>query len=153
MVGSILIILLTAFLGVEQHVAQATNIFFFIPTAIISIIVHFKNKNVDSNVGRNVLLPVIVGSFSRSSLGVATSTTKIKKIFRNIFTSSWNTRNDNNNQKNNKKSKGECKMKKLMTGMVIGAVIGGMVGSMASDDIYDFKKKMMKKGKKIAKMF
>lgn len=44
-------------------------------------------------------------------------------------------------------------MKKLMTGMVIGAVIGGMVGSMASDDIYDFKKKVMKKGKKIAKMF
>lgn len=44
-------------------------------------------------------------------------------------------------------------MKKLMTGMVIGAVIGGMVGSMASDDIYDFKKKMMKKGKKLVKMF
>ena len=44
-------------------------------------------------------------------------------------------------------------MKKLMTGMVIGAVIGGMVGSMASDDIYDFKKKMMKKGKKLATMF
>ena len=44
-------------------------------------------------------------------------------------------------------------MKKLMTGMVIGAVIGGMVGTMASDDIYDFKKKVIKKGKKLAKMF
>lgn len=44
-------------------------------------------------------------------------------------------------------------MKKLVTGMVIGAVLGGMVGTMASDDIYDFQKKMIKKGKKIAKMF
>ncbi len=44
-------------------------------------------------------------------------------------------------------------MKKMMTGMVIGAVIGGVIGSMANDEMCEFKKMMMKKGKKIAKMF
>lgn len=44
-------------------------------------------------------------------------------------------------------------MKKLVTGMVIGAVVGGMLGSMTHGDICDFKKMIVKKGKKIAKMF
>lgn len=44
-------------------------------------------------------------------------------------------------------------MKNLVTGMVIGAVIGGVFGSIASDDMYDFKKKLMKKSKQIAKIF
>lgn len=44
-------------------------------------------------------------------------------------------------------------MKKLMTGMLIGAVIGGAIGTMASDEINDFSKMCVKKGKKIMKKF
>lgn len=44
-------------------------------------------------------------------------------------------------------------MKNLMTGMVIGALLGGVVGTMASDEINDFTKMVMKKGKKIMKKF
>ena len=44
-------------------------------------------------------------------------------------------------------------MRKLVTGMVIGALVGGVVGSMAHGDMCDFKKMIVKKGKKIAKMF
>ncbi len=36
--GTILIFLLTFMLGIEQHIAQATNLIFFIPTAIVAII-------------------------------------------------------------------------------------------------------------------
>ena len=43
--GTILIFLLTFFMGVEQHIAQATNLIFFIPTSIIAILVNLKNKN------------------------------------------------------------------------------------------------------------
>ena len=46
--GSILILMLTYFFNVEQQIAQAANLIFFIPTAIVAIIIHFKNKNVDS---------------------------------------------------------------------------------------------------------
>lgn len=44
-------------------------------------------------------------------------------------------------------------MKNLMTGMFIGALLGGVVGTMASDEINDFTKMVMKKGKKIIKKF
>ncbi len=44
-------------------------------------------------------------------------------------------------------------MKNLMTGMVIGALLGGVVGTMASDEINDFTRMVMKKGKKIMKKF
>lgn len=44
-------------------------------------------------------------------------------------------------------------MKKMVTGMVIGALVGGVVGSMANNDMYKFKRMIVKKGKQIAKMF
>ena len=44
--GTILIFLLTYLSGLEQHIAQATNLIFFIPTSIVAIIVNIKNKNI-----------------------------------------------------------------------------------------------------------
>lgn len=79
--GSILIILLTVFMGIEQHAAQATNLIFFIPTAIISIIVHFKNQNVEKNIGKSLLLPVIVGSIIGALLTLRLQPQKLKKYF------------------------------------------------------------------------
>lgn len=45
--GTILIFLLTFMMGIEQHVSQATNLIFFIPTSIVAIIINIKNKNID----------------------------------------------------------------------------------------------------------
>ena len=42
--GTLLIFLLVYVLGIEQHIAQATNLIFFIPTSIIAIIINLKNK-------------------------------------------------------------------------------------------------------------
>ena len=44
-------------------------------------------------------------------------------------------------------------MKKLVTGVIVGAVIGGVIGTVASDEIYDIKNMIMKKGKKLAKKY
>ena len=68
-------------MGVEQHIAQATNLIFFIPTAIISIIVHFKNQNVESKVGKNLLLPVVAGAAVGAILSLRLQTQKLKKYF------------------------------------------------------------------------
>ena len=46
--GTILIFLLTTFAGLEQHIAQATNLIYFIPTAISAIIVNYRNKNINN---------------------------------------------------------------------------------------------------------
>ena len=75
--GTILIFLLSFFMGIEQHVAQATNLIFFIPTAIVAIIVNIKNKNIDLKlaiflsvfgilgaiIGANIAIRINVGIF------------------------------------------------------------------------------------------
>lgn len=41
--GTVLIPLLSIFYGVGQHSAQAINLIAFIPMAVVSLIIHFKN--------------------------------------------------------------------------------------------------------------
>ncbi len=48
--GTILILCLSMFMGVEQHIAQATNLIFFIPTSIVAIITNIKQKYIDFKV-------------------------------------------------------------------------------------------------------
>ena len=49
-------------MAVPQHIAQATNLMFFIPTALIAIIVHIKNKNVDKQIGKKLFFTTVLGS-------------------------------------------------------------------------------------------
>ena len=42
--GTVLILLLTIFLGIQQHIAQATNLIFFVPTSITAIILNSYSK-------------------------------------------------------------------------------------------------------------
>ena len=49
--GTILIPMLTWFLGFEQKVAQLTNLLSFVIMAIFAIIVHFKNKLINVKAG------------------------------------------------------------------------------------------------------
>ena len=44
-------------------------------------------------------------------------------------------------------------MKNWITGILVGAVIGGVIGTIASDEIYDIKNMVMKKGRKLAKKY
>ena len=45
--GTILILLLGIFTKLNQHVIQATNLVFFIPTSIVAIIMNIKNKKIN----------------------------------------------------------------------------------------------------------
>lgn len=79
--GSILILILTTFLNTEQHTAQAANLIFFIPTAITAIIVHFKNKNVDKQVGKKLLYSSMVGSAVGAYLTSLVKAQNLRKYF------------------------------------------------------------------------
>ena len=79
--GSILILILTTFLAVEQHTAQAANLIFFIPTSIAAIIVHFKNKNVDTKIGKQLLYATIIGSAIGAYVTKFISSKELKKYF------------------------------------------------------------------------
>lgn len=49
--GTILILLLSFFMGIDQHIAQGTNLIFFIPTSIAAVIISLRHKNIDLKVG------------------------------------------------------------------------------------------------------
>lgn len=77
--GTLLIPILTMFLGVDQHMAQALNLLVFIPTGIIALIIHIKNKLVDFKVFAIIILPAIatavgsallVGQIKSETLGL-----------------------------------------------------------------------------------
>lgn len=45
--GTLLIPLLTIFLGLEQNIAQGINLLAFLPMSLVALFIHFKNKMVD----------------------------------------------------------------------------------------------------------
>ena len=48
--GTLLLLCMTLFLGVDQREAQAINLLFFLPTAGVSLIFHAKNGYLDGPV-------------------------------------------------------------------------------------------------------
>ncbi len=58
--GTVLIPLLTIFLGLEQHLAQGINLVCFIPMAVVSLIIHVKNKLVDFKGALWIILPGVI---------------------------------------------------------------------------------------------
>lgn len=83
--GTILIFLLTFMCGIEQHIAQATNLIFFIPTSIVAIIVNFKNKNIDLKLATIISIFGVLGAIVGANLAIYTNVKDLKKYFRNFF--------------------------------------------------------------------
>ena len=79
--GTILIFLLTNMCGLEQHIAQATNLIFFIPTSIVAIIVNIKNKNIKLRVATMISIFGILGAIIGANLSIHTDVQKLRKLF------------------------------------------------------------------------
>ena len=63
--GTILIPVLSLFFGVNQHIAQAINLFSFIPMSVVAVILHSKNKLIKFK----VVLPIILAGVVAGVLG------------------------------------------------------------------------------------
>lgn len=79
--GTILIPVLTIFFDVEQKQAQAINLVAFIPMAIASLIVHVKNKRVETNGILWIIIPATVLSLAGSLVAQAINGEILKRIF------------------------------------------------------------------------
>lgn len=79
--GTLLIPILTIFLGFKQKNAQAINLLVFIPMALFALIIHIKNKLVDFKVGIPVILSGVIFSILGSYLASILSNVLLKKIF------------------------------------------------------------------------
>ncbi len=79
--GTILIPALTIFLDINQKSAQAINLIYFIPTAIISIITHKKNNRIEKNILKPLIIWGVLGSIAGSFLMNFLSPATLKTFF------------------------------------------------------------------------
>ncbi len=79
--GTLLIPLLTIFLSFNQKVAQGFNLLSFLLMAVIAIIIHAKNKMIDSS----NIFPIILGGVIFSVGGALLANLVSGKVLRIIF--------------------------------------------------------------------
>ena len=79
--GTILILLLSIFLKLNQHVAQGVNLIFYIPTALTSVIVNLKNKNI---LWKEVYIVIAVGLIA-AAISAQISSKMNVKMLRKLF--------------------------------------------------------------------
>ncbi len=79
--GTVLIFLLNSLVGLEQHIAQATNLIYFVPTAISAIIVNYREKNIDIKLAKAVSIYGIIGAIIGAIISVNIDVEILRKIF------------------------------------------------------------------------
>lgn len=79
--GTILILCLSIFLGINQKIAQATNLIFFIPTSIAAIYVNIKEKKINIRVAKVIIFWGITGACIGAIIAQKTDVSLLKKMF------------------------------------------------------------------------
>lgn len=79
--GTILILFLTMFLGIEQHIVQAINLVCFVPASIISIIYNLKEKNINIKESITILISGIVGALLGCYISKNININVLRKLF------------------------------------------------------------------------
>ena len=79
--GTILILVLSIFLGVEQHIAQATNLVFFVPTSISAIIISIKSKFIEWKIGIVLAITGIIGAIIGANISAKIEVKSLKRYF------------------------------------------------------------------------
>lgn len=79
--GTLLIPILTIFFKFKQQLAQGINLLAFLPCAIVSLIIHCKNKLVNFKIGVPIIITGVVASVFGSILAINIESEMLKKLF------------------------------------------------------------------------
>ncbi len=79
--GSLLMLYLLLFTELPQQQAQMLNLFLFLPTAAFAVLLHRKNKLLNTASLKQFLVPGIVGSIAGSLIGTLLDSAFLQKIF------------------------------------------------------------------------
>ena len=79
--GTILILCLSIFLRIDQKIAQATNLIFFIPTSIAAIYVNVKKKKINLKVAKIIIFFGIMGAIIGTIIAKNIETKLLRKSF------------------------------------------------------------------------
>ncbi|MCF6466483.1 sulfite exporter TauE/SafE family protein [Clostridium sp. Cult2] len=79
--GAILIPSLVFFGSLKQQEAQGINLIVFIPVAIVALVIHIKEKNIDFKYAKWIILGGIGGAVIGSMLAIKTNPNSLRKYF------------------------------------------------------------------------
>lgn len=79
--GAILIPALTMIIGIDQKLAQGINLVYFLPTAIIALIIHIKNKNADLKTAVIIGVCGIAGAIVGSLFAMRIDNNILRRMF------------------------------------------------------------------------
>lgn len=79
--GTLLVPALVILMNTEQHTAQGICLAVFIPTAIVAVITHYKQKNINIKLA----LYLTIGALAGAALGATLANKLDAGILRNIF--------------------------------------------------------------------
>lgn len=79
--GTLLLLYMTAFAGVEQHLAQGINLLYFLPTAATALPSHIKNGFID----KKTALPAILAGLAGTALAAWGATALDVVLLRRCF--------------------------------------------------------------------
>ena len=79
--GTILILCLSIFLGIDQKIAQATNLIFFIPTSLAAIYINIKQKKINLKTSKTIIFWGIIGSIIGANITKNIDTRILRKAF------------------------------------------------------------------------
>ncbi|NLC67619.1 MAG: sulfite exporter TauE/SafE family protein [Clostridiaceae bacterium] len=79
--GTILIPALILFMGTGQHTAQSVNLLYFIPTSIVALIIHIKNRMIDFKIAIPIIISGVFGAAAGAWLATSFPGNALKKLF------------------------------------------------------------------------
>lgn len=79
--GVTLVLLFSLFSEVKQHIVQGINLIFFVPTSIVAIYMNIRNKNIDYDVAKTVIVSGVIGAITGSLMAIKINSESLKKYF------------------------------------------------------------------------
>lgn len=79
--GSLLLVWMTTFAGLDQRLAQGINLLYFLPTAAAALPAHFKNGQVE----KSALAPAILAGLAAAALGAWAATALDLSLLKKCF--------------------------------------------------------------------
>lgn len=83
--GSLLIVLLSAFMQVEQVTAQGVNLVYFLPAAAIAVVIHWKKGNIDGSVATAGSLAGLATALAGALIALNMEAKLLKKLFAGLL--------------------------------------------------------------------
>ena len=79
--GTLLLLVMTLFLGVDQRTAQGINLLFFLPTAASALFCHAKNGFLDKNTLKAAVPAAVIAALIGAWISTAVDVSLLRKPF------------------------------------------------------------------------